>query len=84
MKSMDKIVRDGNYEKGEKMKDVVGKTIKSIMRWQRPYDYEQSGDILTITFTDDSLLEIESFNYEGYSGEIQPAAPIPGGDSQLL
>lgn len=50
---------------------VVGKIVKSISRTRREYSYEGAGDIVSITFTDETVMDIESFDYEGYSSAME-------------
>ena len=59
------------YKLDDDFSMMIGKIVKSISRVRREYSYEGAGDIVSITFTDGTVMEIESFDYEGYSSAME-------------
>ena len=43
-----------------------GKTIKHVTKIKRYYNYEEPSLVLIITFIDESSMEIETFDLDGY------------------
>ena len=59
------------YKNDNNFKFLEGKTVKHVTKIQRYYDYEEPSLVLIITFTDESSVEIETFDLDGYPSTME-------------